>query len=376
MKLSILIGLVAIIALIAGMVGLRRVALARGPDSPTSTSALTKESTMSPTTEQAAGPRYSRSAYDITHLTDARVEELAQKLTPEERKVILAKGTERPFCGTLLDNKKKGVYVCRLCGLPLFSSDNKFDSGTGWPSFFQPFDREHVKYEKDGSLGMARVEILCTRCDAHLGHVFDDGPEPTGLRYCVNSASLDFVEKNADGSMPWPDASKPVATQVAYFGGGCFWGVEERFQKTPGVINAVSGYMGGKLKNPTYKQVCNGDTGHAEVVKVTYDPARVEYEDLLTAFFRYHDPTQLNRQGPDVGDQYRSAIFGTPEQVAAAKAFIEDRQKNSPRFKDKKIVTQVTTLDVAGEFYVAEDYHQDYSERTGHKCYIPMYDEQ
>lgn len=319
------------------------------------------------------GPVYSRAAYDITPLSKSRISELARKLTPEEARIILNDGTEPAFCGNLLDNKKAGVYTCRLCSLPLFTSDDKFNSGTGWPSFFQPFDADHVKYHKDTSHGMTRVEIVCTRCGGHLGHVFDDGPKPTGLRYCVNSASLEFVERNADGSITWPEASKPIATQSAYFGGGCFWGIEDRFQKTPGVISAVSGYMGGKLENPTYKQVCNGDTGHAEVVQVVYDPARVSYEDLLKAFFRYHDPTQLNRQGPDVGDQYRSAIFGTPEQVAKARAFIEERQASSPRFKGKKIVTQVETLEKAGTFYKAEPYHQDYNERTGHECYIPMY---
>jgi peptide-methionine (R)-S-oxide reductase len=136
----------------------------------------------------------SKSGYDVTRLSDDRVAALAEGFTPEERHVILHQGTERPFCGLLLDNKNPGTYVCRLCGLPLFASNAKFESGTGWPSFFQPFDPDHVKNLEDVSHGMMRVEIRCARCDAHLGHVFNDGPRPTGLRYCLNSVSMEFVE--------------------------------------------------------------------------------------------------------------------------------------------------------------------------------------
>jgi len=139
----------------------------------------------------------SRSGYELTPLAADRIEALAADLTPDERRVILHQGTERPFCGVFLDNKKRGVYTCRLCGLPLFKSDAKFESGTGWPSFFQPFDRDHVAELSDHSHGMLRVEIRCKRCDAHLGHVFDDGPPPTHQRYCLNSASLAFVDDGA-----------------------------------------------------------------------------------------------------------------------------------------------------------------------------------
>jgi peptide methionine sulfoxide reductase msrA/msrB len=329
------------------------------------------EKGLIPMTKQVAkdhkSPVYSRSAYDVTHLSQARIDELAKSLTADEAKVILKKGTEPAFCGNLTDNKKEGTYICRLCSLPMFSSDSKFHSGTGWPSFFQPFDRDHVAYERDGTLGMARVEILCARCGNHLGHVFEDGPRPTGLRYCVNSVSLVFVEKGTE----LPEAARPLKTATAYFAGGCFWGVEDRFQQVPGVINAVSGYMGGKLDKPTYSQVCHENTGHAETVKVTFDPSKVTYKELLAWFFKIHDPTQLNRQGPDYGTQYRSAVFAADDtQVAEAKAFIED-QKKTERFRSRTIATQVVSLKDAGQFWEAEQYHQDYHEKHGGSCALP-----
>lgn len=313
-------------------------------------------------------PVYSRAAHDITPLSAQRIDDLAAALTDEERRVILRKGTEPAFCGNLLDNKKDGVYLCRLCSLPLFSSDAKFHSGTGWPSFFKPVDPDHIRYERDTSHGMTRVEILCARCGGHLGHVFDDGPrETTGLRYCLNSASLEFFEKGAELAK----AAQPIPTQTAYFAGGCFWGVEDRFQQTPGVIDAVSGYMGGHDADPTYREVCSGETGHAETVRVVFDPARITFAQLLDVFFKYHDPTQLNRQGPDVGTQYRSAIFADDaEQLKAAAAFVQAQQSNA-RFKGRKVITQVVPKEQGGVFHPAEAYHQDYHERNGGHCPLP-----
>ncbi len=313
-------------------------------------------------TVSASFPQYSRSGYDITPLTDEQKKPLVEKLDEETYRITQKAGTEPAFCGTLLDNKKQGFYACVVCGLPLFSSEHKFDSGSGWPSFFQPYDPEHVSERPDNSYGMNRTEINCVRCDSHLGHVFNDGPPPTGERHCLNSASLTFVENGQEV----PEASKPVKTETAYFAAGCFWGVEHYFQMGPGVLDAISGYQQGTTENPTYEQVLSKRTGHAEAVKVVFDPNRISYDRLLDAFFTMHDPTQLNRQGPDVGEQYRSGIYYTSEaQKQAAEAKIEALEA-SGRFS-KPIVTEVER---AEEFYDAEGYHQDYIIKTGRACFV------
>lgn len=302
------------------------------------------------------------------------------QLTPEQYKIARAKGTERAFCGTLLDNHVEGVYACVCCGLPLFASNAKFDSGTGWPSFFQPIAKGNVAEHEDNSYGMSRTEILCARCDCHLGHVFDDGPRPTGLRFCLNSESLTFTAADEVKTLADPVASaegarrqattapssQPGATSAsaeanlakAVFAGGCFWCVEAVFEELDGVKEAISGYAGGTKDTADYKAVCTGKTGHAEAVEIIYDPSKITFEELLKVHFATHDPTSLNRQGADVGTQYRSAIFYMDdEQKQIAQAFIQDL--TDQKVFSKPIVTTLEPLKPEA-FYAAETYHQNY----------------
>ncbi len=279
------------------------------------------------------------------------------KLSPAEERVIVHKGTEAPFTGEYVNHHEEGTYTCKRCGAPLFPSTAKFDSRTGWPSFDEalPGAIKEVPEKND-----SRTEIVCANCGAHLGHVFKgEGFTDKNTRHCVNSVSLCFVAAG-DEAPATPDAAPAPAT--AYFAGGCFWGVEYYLQQQPGVSAVVSGYMGGAKDNPSYKEVCRGDTGHAETVRVTYDPSLVSYEELAKLFFEIHDPTQVNRQGPDVGPQYRSAIFyNNDEEKRIAAKLIGQLQA-----KGLRVATQLVR---AGTFWEAEDYHQDYYFKTGKTPY-------
>jgi len=272
------------------------------------------------------------------------------KLSTFEKHVIVDKGTERAFSGKYVNTTDKGVYKCKVCGTPLYRSDDKFSSHCGWPSFDDaiPGAIKEVP-DRDGR----RTEIVCANCGAHLGHVFKgEGMTKKNVRHCVNSVSLQFEKKKTVHS----------TMKKAYFAGGCFWGVEYYMEKIPGVKEVISGFMGGHVKNPGYYDVVRKKTGHLETVEVIYDPTKVSYETLAKTFFEIHDPTQKNGQGPDLGSQYLSAVFvSNPQEKKTIEGLIRILEG-----KGLKIATKVLPK---APFYSAEEYHQNHYKRKGGKPY-------
>ena len=309
------------------------------------------------------------------------LEDLQKKLSPLQYHVTQQCGTEPPFHNEYWDNHAAGIYVDVVSGEPLFSSTDKFDSGTGWPSFTKPIEKGTVTEKKDTSHGMTRVEVRSKVGDSHLGHVFTDGPGPNGLRYCINSASLRFIpverlepegygeyRKLFGEATSVSDARASITTEeVAVLAGGCFWGVEELIRKLPGVLSTEVGYTGGQWPNPTYERVSSGTTGHAESVRVVFDPRKLAYADLLRYFFRLHDPTTANRQGNDRGTQYRSVIFVTSEEQRKIAEQIKEEISTSGKW-GSPLVTEIVS---ASTWYSAEDYHQDYLQKhpDGYTCH-------
>lgn len=281
-----------------------------------------------------------------------------RKLTPEEERVIVYKGTERPFTGKYDNYTKEGIYECKRCGAPLFKSSDKFKSGSGWPSFDDAIPGAVKQIpDPDGR----RTEIVCANCGAHLGHIFTgEGFTKKNTRYCVNSISMDF--------MPGMLNEDEKSSDTAIFAGGCFWGVEYYMQKAPGVISTEVGYIGGTIDNPTYEQVCSHTTGYAEAVRIIFDPSKTSYEKLARLFFDIHDPTQVDRQGPDIGDQYRSEIF----YINLSQMLTAEKLINILKKKGYKVATKVAP---ATKFWPAERYHQDYYQKNGHIPYCHVFTE-
>jgi peptide methionine sulfoxide reductase msrA/msrB len=323
-------------------------------------------------------------------------------LTPQLLQIIQNRGTEAPFSGEYCEPKSVGTYLCRRCGLALFRAHDQFHSGCGWPSFDLEIP-DHVlrSADPDGT----RTEILCARCQAHLGHVFKGegftgknrpsakfafaGNEQgsterkTGVntpvnedlstaltplfpaqvefrrgsntRHCVNSLSLDFVTDET-----------VLDTEEAILAAGCFWGVEYYLKRLSGVLKTEVGYSGGHSDHPCYKEVCRGGSGHLEVLRVIFDPKKLSYEDLLKYFFEIHDPSQTNGQGPDIGEQYQSAIF-----------YYNDSQKRTAESVMKLLINQgiqlATSLRPVAIFWPAETYHQDYYQKKGDQPYCHRY---
>jgi peptide methionine sulfoxide reductase msrA/msrB len=306
--------------------------------------------------------------------------DLRARLTPEQYQVTQQCGTEPPFRNAYWNHHEPGLYVDVVSGEPLFTSADKFDSGTGWPSFARPV-AGHVVARPDASQGMVRTEVRSRTGDSHLGHLFEDGPrELGGQRYCINSAAIRFIpvaRLEAEGygqfaallgAVAGAEATATGEREVAVLAGGCFWGMQDLLRKIPGVLETEAGYTGGWLVNPGYHDTHDSASGHAESVRVLFDPRRIGYQELLERwFFRMHDPTTLNRQGNDRGTQYRSAIFYADERQRAVAEAVKARVQASGRWEG----TVVTEIAPAAAWYRAEPEHQDYLQRNpgGYSCH-------
>ena len=275
-------------------------------------------------------------------------------LTPIARHIVCEKSTEPPHTGLYNATAGEGTYLCRRCGLALFRGNSQFDGGCGWPSFDENIPSSvQSLLDADGQ----RMEVRCHRCDAHLGHVFDgEYFTSKSRRYCINSASIDFVEEQS-----------VLDSEEAILAGGCFWGVDYYLRRVSGVLKVEVGYTGGMVLNPSYEQVCSGNTGHYEAVRVVYDQSKTDYHTILKRFFEIHDPTQKTGQGPDLGQQYQSAIFYYNQaQCAEAESLIQQLQQ-----KGYDVATRLLN---AQTFWKAEAYHQAYYEKQSHKpyCHQPV----
>ena len=279
-------------------------------------------------------------------------EQWRAQLTPQEYHVLREAGTERPFTGEYTDTQTKGTYYCKGCGAKLFTSDTKFESHCGWPSFDDEIPGA-VKRVRDAD--GRRTEIVCSNCEGHLGHVFTgEGFTEKDTRHCVNSISMKFIPENK------------TKMEKAYFASGCFWGTEYHFMKAKGVLETTVGYMGGHTEEPTYRQVCDGNTGHVETTEIVYDPTKTSFEELLKLYYETHDFEQVGGQGPDIGAQYQSVVF-----------YVNDEQKQMVekyiKILQDKGFSPATELRAAPRFWPAEDYHQEYYDKKNGTPYCHIY---
>lgn len=300
-------------------------------------------------------------------------EDLKKILTPEQYSCTQEEGTEAPFKNAYWNHHEDGIYVDVVSGEALFSSLDKFDSGSGWPSFTSPIDQKSINTKTDHKIGVPRTELRSSKAGSHLGHVFDDGPGPTHKRFCINSASLKFISlkdlKEKGYGKYLFDFAKKKNWEIAIVAGGCFWGMQELYRTQKGVLYSEVGYTGGKLENATYTQVKSGSTGHAEAVRILFDPKVTSYQDILLYFFKIHDSTTIDRQGNDVGTQYRSEVFYLNEKQKKVAEEVKARVDKSKKLNGPV----VTKIEKASEFTRGEEYHQDYLEKNpgGYTCHFP-----
>ncbi|WP_366183291.1 peptide-methionine (S)-S-oxide reductase MsrA [Flavobacterium ovatum] len=266
-------------------------------------------------------------------------EEWKLVLTNEEFVITRQKGNERAFSSESYNLISAEKYACICCQTLLFNSNEKFKSTTGWPSFTQPLNKNAVAFHKDGSA----IEVVCNSCEAHLGYVFPDGPPPSGLRFCINAIALKKI-----------DSEERKCT----FGGGCFWCTEALFQQLKGIIKIESGYSGGRISNPTYREVCSGTTGHAEVIEISYLPNEISFSDLVRIHLTSHNPTRPQLEEKEWGTQYRSILFYRNQ---IEKDAVNDMIKEIQIAYDNPIVTEVVPFEY---FYKAEERHQNYYNRN------------
>ena len=274
-------------------------------------------------------------------------------LTPEVIRIVTSKGTEYCYSGIYNDFTKDGTYLCRNCGLALFRSKDKFRSSSGWPSFDREVENSVNKVQDSDKV---RTELLCNRCQAHLGHVFyGEGYTKLDTRYCINSLALDFV-----------DNETVIDTEEAIVAAGCFWGVEHLFSKLNGVLKIEVGYIGGFTANPSYKLVCETNTGHVEAIRIIYNPNIVNYTAIIQYFFEIHDFSQVDGQGGDIGEQYLSKIFWFDnEQFVQATNIVNSLENNGYKV--------ATKLEQVKPFWTAEDYHQKYYAKSGDEPYCHIW---